>query len=376
MIAPLPPSMQVQQRPDFANTGLWYDKFCNTWNAGWSMDAPAKLKWVKTVIGKKCGDCKLLDEHASRITALAGQHSGGALVFCSLYRFVSGMGKEHPIENGFAWHHTLGTPYLPGTSVKGMLRSYLTTWADRSPALEEVARIFGPHEDRNNYVVGSVIFLDAMPVEPVLLKADIMTPHYSPYYRDGNPPGDWHSPTPIPFLTVGEGAKFLFAVLPRTPRDKADCDTVLDWLAEALETTGAGAKTAIGYGRFQRDEKEEKELQRNLETAREQQAIETRRATLSLLAQELDRACAEGDWEKDKDRFTREGFYIEPWYSQLEADPQPDAVHLFCGLVERHYPGLLASPDKTQGKKNKHIFNENQRKFAHRLNAIKQQGKP
>ena len=37
-------------------------------------------------------------------------------------RFVTGMGIEHPIENGFAFLTPYGLPYLPGSSVKGVLR--------------------------------------------------------------------------------------------------------------------------------------------------------------------------------------------------------------------------------------------------------------
>lgn len=36
--------------------------------------------------------------------------------------FVTGMGIEHPIENGFAFLDPYGLPYLPGSSVKGVVR--------------------------------------------------------------------------------------------------------------------------------------------------------------------------------------------------------------------------------------------------------------
>ncbi|RME63090.1 MAG: type III-B CRISPR module RAMP protein Cmr6, partial [Caldilineae bacterium] len=64
---------------------------------------------------------------------------------------------------------------------------------------------------------------------------------------------DWHSPNPIPFLTVAPGNEFLFAVLPRRPEVEQDCkdaETAARWLKQALATLGAGAKTAAGYGVF------------------------------------------------------------------------------------------------------------------------------
>jgi len=36
--------------------------------------------------------------------------------------FVTGMGLDHPIENGFAFLDPYGLPYLPGSSIKGVLR--------------------------------------------------------------------------------------------------------------------------------------------------------------------------------------------------------------------------------------------------------------
>ncbi len=46
--------------------------------------------------------------------------------------FVTGLGMEHPVENGFAFLWPYGLPYLPGSSVKGALRR-----AAESLALEE-----------------------------------------------------------------------------------------------------------------------------------------------------------------------------------------------------------------------------------------------
>jgi CRISPR type III-B/RAMP module RAMP protein Cmr6 len=111
-----------------------------------------------------------------------------------------------------------------------------------------VALVFGPTNGPAS--AGSVIFLDALPIGPVALDADVMTPHYAPWYQDGKAPGDWHSPTLIPFLTVALGQTFQFALLPRTPADAADCERAETLLRQALETLGAGAKTAAGYGVF------------------------------------------------------------------------------------------------------------------------------
>lgn len=41
----------------------------------------------------------------------------------SISPFMTGIGNEHPLENGFAFLNPYGLPYLPGSSVKGVLRT-------------------------------------------------------------------------------------------------------------------------------------------------------------------------------------------------------------------------------------------------------------
>jgi CRISPR-associated protein Cmr6 len=54
----------------------------------------------------------------------------------------------------------------------------------------------------------------------------------------------------------------------------------------------------------------------------------------------------------------------------LETIPNADAIHRLRDLVNHHFPGLLANPEKTEGKKNKPAFKSRQRQFAPRLNAL------
>jgi CRISPR-associated protein Cmr6 len=207
-----------------------------------------------------------------------------------------------------------------------------------------------------------------------------MTPHFLPYYEDPRgtvPPADWHSPIPIPFLVVDSDQVFLFALLPRDPSDqqhKTDCQTASAWLTDALEWIGAGAKTAVGYGRFTRDEPSEQSLQARLEGQKSQ--LEQRRrmehalAGLSAIATEFAKTSLEQGWETNKDAFTASGV-VEAWLQRLEADPQGDAIEKLVALVGKHFPpGLLDDPDRVSGKKRKPDFKERQRQIAHRLNRL------
>jgi len=235
------------------NTGLWYDKFCDAWNQGWSMAAEkgsqspksGKNEWIEKATRSTAGDGDLLGEHTARVARLVAARGGRFGVFEAASRFVTGLGRSHPVENGFAWHHTLGTPYLPGSSIKGLVRSWVREWTDEPP--EDVDRIFGKGGS-----VGAVCFLDAIPTRSPRLEEDVITPHYAGW-DEGEPPGDWRSPVPIPFLVTAAGAKLLFAVLPRAGAAPEDLERVWTWIEEALDWAGAGAKTAVGYGRFTLD---------------------------------------------------------------------------------------------------------------------------
>jgi CRISPR-associated protein Cmr6 len=230
------------------NAGLWYDKYCDKWSTDWSK-LETKADWLSTVTGERVGEGPLLVEHSARQRDLVAARGGICILVETEGRFVSGLGRNHPVENGFTWHHALGVPYLAGPSVKGMVRAWARDWcAAEAP---EIARLFGPESEANVHAAGSMLFPDALPVDPVKLEADVMTPHYGPYYSSAGAelPGDWHSPIPVPFLTVAAQQRFQFAVMPRSRADE-DVETVATWLTAALCELGAGAKTAAGYGRF------------------------------------------------------------------------------------------------------------------------------
>ena len=258
---PLPDRLRVDPFDEHgklrgSNPGLVWAKFCDRWESAdcTPLGAPKKLDWIEKFIGE-AGDAALLTRAAERQGKLVKKIGGQNQAFTTDAPFVTGMGLEHPVENGFAWHHTLGVPFLPASSVKGVVRAWARHWLGMEAP--EVNRIFGPpmeHPDHGR--AGSVIVFDALPLAPVTLMAEVLTPHDGGW-RQGNAeaPSDWHSPVPIPFLAVAPGAKFCFSVAPRPGAETGaqDTKTVMGWLAEALEWLGAGAKTAVGFGRFLSD---------------------------------------------------------------------------------------------------------------------------
>lgn len=244
--------------------------------------APAKSRFVFGFEGREVGHKDALQQAAERLRRLALALGGDWFDAVNDWRFATGLGQEHPTENGLAFHPTLGAPYLPGSGVKGLLRGYLEWLYGVQPGSETPAPLadqlmewFGsPHKDPHQWPkdtdsrAGSFVFFDALPVELVRLRADVMTPHYGQWYEDGGKPeklenldpevvpADWHSPNPVVFL-VAEKIRLRFAVAPRpglpvkeAKAARAALPKVMQELKKALSEFGAGAKTAVGYGLF------------------------------------------------------------------------------------------------------------------------------
>ncbi|WP_428264874.1 type III-B CRISPR module RAMP protein Cmr6 [Haliangium sp.] len=257
------------------HAGLWYDKLYRALpgkdkgkgkgngKGDGDGEGEKKARWIATVTEHPVGDRERLAEFVGR-RRLMVESLGGRLLYAeATTRFVTGLGRAHPVENGFAWHHTLATPYLPGSGLKGVVR----TWArERGISTERIEALLGvgPRPDDGGHRsdpaghVGGVHILDAVPVEPARLETDVMTPHQSPYYQRQEIPGDWHSPIPIPFLTAAPELTLQIGVLARAGQgDDGAVSEVSAWIVEALAELGAGAKTAVGYGRFRVSERDD-----------------------------------------------------------------------------------------------------------------------
>lgn len=281
------------------NKGLWFERFFNKYDENWGIQKEikdfqeeGKKAWISQATNGDCGKQDSLDIAINQQKNLCRSLGGEVKAFKAEWHFATGLGNAHPVENGFTWHPTLGTPYLSGASVKGLVRAYIETWAGlEKPEIREVCRRWFGSESKkpkeqnkeNPSEAGAYIFFDAIPIKPVTLACDIMTPHMKDWYAKGDQisdvtknsdslPADWHNPVPIPFLVVKEGS-FLFCVAPRQLLDvdakklaEEELPDVMRALCNALEYMGAGAKTAVGYGRMANDdiankaiEKEQKE---------------------------------------------------------------------------------------------------------------------
>ncbi len=252
---PLPQNRLASR--DNANRGLLYNKFVDKWPNRAPVGTfkgleQGKQSWVDSFCGQ-ADDCSAA---AARVKSLAEALGGATCDYVTDGPLLTGMGLPHPVENGFLWHHTLGVPYLPGSSIKGMIRAWLRDWCQEDGDLEEeIDHLFGNktgHAD--GPAAGAIIVFDALPTTSVNLYCETITPHTGDWRITKtpakSPPADWVSPVPIPFLAIEPGAVFQFALAARDGAGNDDLENVFNYLEQALEWIGAGAKTAVGFGRF------------------------------------------------------------------------------------------------------------------------------
>ena len=236
-------------------------------------------------------------------TSISGMESTQVLRLhaTAIAPFTTGLGNEHPLENGFAFLNPYGLPYLAGSGVKGVLRTAAKElasgqwdskeWHHAEDLRHEVHNKQGKHifdaSDLDvlfgsealtgeNHLRGVLSFWDVIPqIEGNSLMVEIMTPHQSHYYqqKDGagsTTPHDSGSPNPISFLTVPPNSSFAFHVVCDSARlehmapDLAANDRWKVLLTEAFEHAfewlGFGAKTSVGYGAMDRDTQAETKL--------------------------------------------------------------------------------------------------------------------
>ena len=161
-----------------------------------------------------------------------------------------GLGDASPLEVGIRLHHTYGMPLLPASALKGLCRRVARLLKHENKLSDDaIDALFGLSREKQA-AAGAVVFYDAW-YDPdsaggAPFHRDVITVHHPAYYGDDKtPPTDFDDPTPVPFLVVKPGARFL-CVLDAPDRQWADfAQKMLLW---GLENLGVGAKTNAGYG--------------------------------------------------------------------------------------------------------------------------------
>lgn len=168
-------------------------------------------------------------------------------------RLFIGLTGGGMLETGCLISHSYGTPYIPGSSIKGLVASHVRDrFGETGGAFREHRdELFGaPATDSSPAgLSGLIAFHDAWWVPsstPYPLVQEIVTSHHPDYYsKDGAVPATGFD-SPIPNAQVAVEGGFLFVI--EGPAEWLDLATRM--LVSALTARGTGARTRAGYGLF------------------------------------------------------------------------------------------------------------------------------
>ncbi|MBO5354085.1 MAG: type III-B CRISPR module RAMP protein Cmr6 [Lachnospiraceae bacterium] len=184
----------------------------------------------------------------------------------SLYTLYPGLlvgtGNLHEIavagalKQGFSFDYVTGLPYVPGSSLKGMLRSYFPGEAGEAAVDEEyesmIKGLLGQEEldvqDLKEHLFdNNDIFLGAFPV-PADKGESLLEMEYITSHRDR-----FKNPNPVSMIKVKPAVKFCFSfVFSDYEKNgvKVSAKEKADLCRELILLMGIGAKTNTGFGRF------------------------------------------------------------------------------------------------------------------------------
>ncbi len=185
----------------------------------------------------------------------------------------SGQGNNDEIKIGFYFDYTTGLPNIPGSTIKGILRSafehknYIADMfeIDENDVDTLKKEIFdGKFGDKKIPAYERDIFFDAVinikeNLGKTILADDYITPHLK------NSMKELGEPTPIRMLKIPGDIVFDFYFALKSSRQLPvlTAEKKTEKFKEILLDFGVGAKTNVGYGNFSEDIKKIRESYKN-----------------------------------------------------------------------------------------------------------------
>jgi CRISPR-associated protein Cmr6 len=227
---------RLQLRPDQlhrAHPGLRLDKFMDIDEPDWKAVTEPRLDDAAYRLAYRRWE-QHWSSNASSALSIIGRVHG---------RLAVGLGSESVLEVGIRLSHSYGTPIVPGSAIKGVLRSRM-----EDERLRDF--LFGSQESP-----AFTDFQDAwwIPDSRSPLSLDVMTVHHPDYYSSRAAvipaPSDLDNPNPVKFLSARGSFLFVVRFLAEDPKGQW-LGYIRRLLRDTLENEGIGGKRSAGYGRF------------------------------------------------------------------------------------------------------------------------------
>jgi len=371
----------------------WMGRGRNPLPALWEKDKEGAKKAWKSVTGFNPefnpNDQDCMKALAARQAIMSASYSAREQMLIlhakAIAPFTTGLGNEHPLENGFAFLNPYGLPYLPGSGVKGVLRQAARElvsgdWGEACAWDDDAIDALFGKEDSKEARRGALSFWDVIPqLKGNTLQVEVMTAHQGHYYQDGDSPHESGKVNPINFLTVPPGSGFTFhvqcnlpflsALAPELARDSRWKELLQAAFTHAFDWLGFGAKTAVGYGHMQIDAQRTEQIRQEQEEEERKQARQKElEAAVSGLPEDaawVETQNHSGAWQ-DNNRLLGD---LEAFLDGHEKLSQ-EALHRLRDILDQHWKGIIENPDATRGRRNKPSFKPRPRELARRLIAM------
>lgn len=266
-------------KPLPAHVGAWLDRYL--WEGpSPTAEKPGRMALLETAVESltKCNPaaCSWLDGYRRWKRGLVDESTGvhqRDAILVTKGRLLLHVGSGSSVTDGsILLHHTWGVPYIPGSALKGVVRSALTDGSLRQHLRivnpegladpEALADLLGAGpSDQQSERAAFIDFLDApwVPPDPWTcdwspLALDVVTPHHVRYYTDSGSrpfPTDFDEPVPTHRLSISPRTQFHVVIEAHKSVPKPWLEFVMDKvLLPALLNDGIGAWTTSGYGRM------------------------------------------------------------------------------------------------------------------------------
>lgn len=242
---------ELYKTADSAHLGLLIQRGLDEHNA---QDAEAKTKHIENVCARTVSDEFYRHAYQRWKSATEDAQRFRQVTLALESRLFIGLAGGGALETGCAISHSYGMPYIPGSSVKGVVSHHARDRLTGTEGCTARRELFGAAASKEHPagLAGLISFHDAWWVPDSAgspFVQEVVTTHHPGYYGgEGKQPAtDFDSP--VPNAQVAVQGSFLFVM-------EGPCawlGLAEDILKDALHTRGIGAKTRAGYGFFERE---------------------------------------------------------------------------------------------------------------------------
>ena len=169
--------------------------------------------------------------------------------------YAHGVSSEDDAKLGFSLDYVTGQPYIPGSSVKGMIRSVFENFDVISEIIKDNKENINLDKAKIDSIIdeifdGNDVFLDAVVYggneEGRVLGVDYITPHKNPV----------KNPVPLQMVKIVPNVTLEFRFVLKEGNNLSVGEK-MDVFSQIIEDFGVGAKTNVGYGNLVRIDKPE-----------------------------------------------------------------------------------------------------------------------